>query len=466
MPFFIRNKKSKGSSSLGKSKDKKRKAQHSVNGPSKKKGKAKNGGEVEDIPSSDSDIEKDVVLTQHVSDDEDLETEQEKKIRLAKKYLEEIEKQEKEKLEAEEIDKAAISHRLRDDLLEQSGRLQKKFAHKITEVDSSSILYLKKHKRPVTCAVISHDEKFVFSGSKDCCLIKWCAETGKRLKTVNGGIKGAEETHVGHTDHVMGLAISSDGKFLASGCQSKLIHVWNPETMERIHVFKGHRGPVTGVAFRYGTHELFSCSADRSVKIWNLDEMAYVETLFGHQDAVTGIDSYTRDRALTSGGRDNTLRIWKVVEESQLIFQSHNCSIDCVAMINELHFVSGADDGSLSLWTAMKKKPTCVVKEAHGRDNDQPYWIVSVAALRCTDFVASGSWSGEIKLWKCGEEYKSLHHIFSVPMPGFVNTLQVSNSGTRLVASIGQEHRLGRWWRVKTTPNCVTVVPIKLSEKP
>lgn len=73
--------------------------------------------------------------------------------------------------------------------------------------------------------------------------------------------------------------------------------------------------------------------------------MAYVETLFGHQDGITAVDALYKDRAITAGGRDNTLRFWKITEESQLIFNGHNGSIDTVRLINEEHFVSGGDDG-------------------------------------------------------------------------------------------------------------------------
>lgn len=42
------------------------------------------------------------------------------------------------------------------------------------------------------------------------------AVEGKRLHTIPGGRKGTEDTHTGHTDHVLCLAMSSDGKFLVS----------------------------------------------------------------------------------------------------------------------------------------------------------------------------------------------------------------------------------------------------------
>ncbi|XP_077487513.1 U3 small nuclear riboprotein factor 55K [Amblyomma americanum] len=466
MPFFIR-KAGPGGRSQQRSKDRKKRPGSSANSNhAAKKSKGPSKGKIRDeVISSDSEEENDVVLGgRHVSEDEeDFETEQEKKLRLAKKYLAEIEKQEKEKLDAEEVDRAVVSHRLRTDLLEQSGKLHKRIAQNVKGVDHEHTLRLKGHKMSPTCVTISHDGQYIFSGSKDCSIIKWCAKTGKKLCTAHGAKKG-QDPNSAHGGHVLAIAISSDGNFLASGCQLKVIFIWNPATMQRIHVFQGHRGAVMGVAFRTGSHQLFSCSEDRSVKVWNLDEMAYVETLFGHQDAVTAIDSYARERAVTAGGRDNTVRIWKIPEESQLVYQSHSCSIDCVKMINEQHFVSGGDDGSLSLWTALKKKPTCVVRQAHGSQDGSPLWLTTVAAVHCTDLVASGSWNGEIKLWSSGEECKKLTEVASIPVDGFVNSLAFSNSGDVLVAAVGQEHRLGRWWNLREVKNCIVVFPLAFSD--
>lgn len=281
----------------------------------------------------------------YASSDHEEETAQEKKIRLAKKYLEEIEREEKLRTEVDEQGKS-VSTRLREDVLEQAGRLHRKIADNYTLDKVSDFRYLKNgHHLSVTCIVVSPDNKFLFSASKDCSIVKWCFESAKKLKTVPGGKKGTEDKHIGHTGHIYALAISSDGKYLVSGCLNKLIHVWNPNTMEKMHTFKGHRGAISGLVFRRASHQLFSSSFDRSVKVWNLDEMSYVETLFGHQDAITAIDCMSRERAITSGGRDGTVRIWKIVEESQLVFQGNQMSIDCIKFINETHFVSAGEDG-------------------------------------------------------------------------------------------------------------------------
>ncbi|KFM79342.1 U3 small nucleolar RNA-interacting protein 2, partial [Stegodyphus mimosarum] len=79
---------------------------------------------------------------------------------------------------------------------------------------------------------------------------------------------------------------------------------------------------------------------------------------------------------------------------------------------------------------------------------EQANWIVSLCALKNTDLLASGSKDGFIRLWKRDDESRSLVPVLRIPVAGFVNTLQFTQSGKYLIAGIGQEHRFGRWWRI------------------
>jgi ribosomal RNA-processing protein 9 len=38
--------------------------------------------------------------------------------------------------------------------------------------------------------------------------------------------------------------------------------------------------------------------------------------------------------------------------------------------------------------------------------------------------------------------------------------MEFTNNGQYLIAGIGQEHRLGRWWRIKESKNCVLIIPL------
>lgn len=470
-------------------------------GPKKSRNAEKGLGsaadEDEEIPSDDSDIEgsNNNEFLEH-SYPEDKETAEEKRLRLAKKYLEEIEKQERERgqgsAELEEEDKneetglhSAINRRLKREELEDSGKLKRLVAKYFSSAEVSLDELVKTdcvklhrdhkcHKLSLTCLSLSNDGDFVFTGSKDGGLVQWrlsCSDDGdigcSRVCRIVGGRKGKENEHFGHCSAVNALAVSSDGQYLASGDNCKLIKIWkiksNNEPLELVKTFKGHRDSVTGLAFRKRTRTLYSCSADRSVKIWSLDEMAYVETLFGHQDKITGIDAGIRERAVTSGGKDGSVRVWKIIEESQLVFNAPNAaSTDAVRLINEEHFVTCGEDGHLALWGVMKKKPIFTVQNAHGKDetNNDPNWISAVATLPYSDLVATGSRDGYVRLWQCAQNFRSLQEIQKIPVQGFVNGIAFAPNGKCLYAAVGQEHRLGRWWRDAKAKNGLLVIPL------
>jgi ribosomal RNA-processing protein 9 len=78
--------------------------------------------------------------------------------------------------------------------------------------------------------------------------------------------------------------------------------------------------------------------------------------------------------------------------------------------------------------------------------------------------MQAGSQDGFIRLWKCGENFRSLTPLLTVPACGFVNALAFSSDGKLLIAGIGQEHRLGRWWRNPSAKNEILVIPLNSRE--
>ncbi|XP_076176104.1 U3 small nuclear riboprotein factor 55K [Ptiloglossa arizonensis] len=449
MSFFIRN----NQKSIGGNKRK-------FNGTSKGKKSIKKSvaDDNESIASTDEELAEENQRDksqEYESEEDEEETAQEKRVRLAKKYLQQIKEEEKDRAEFEE---GAVSKRLREEYLEEKGRLRKTVASNYVGHSEPISLRCKEHRDSITCLCLSSNGKFLYSGSKDGSLVKWSLKERAKLKA----IKGKRKTQDG-MKCIQCIATSTDSKFLVvgdSGCKD--IRVFCADTLNRIKNLQGHRGSVTGLVFRKDTHTLYSASEDRSVKVWNLDDMAYVESLFGHQSGITSIDALARERAITSGGFDGTIRIWKIVEESQLIFVGHSGSIDTVKLINEENFFSCGDDGQLCVWSCLKKKPLCSILDAHGKDetNNQPMWISSIATLLNTDLVASGSRNGIIRLWQCSDSFRSLNPLFEIQLMGFINTLFFTPDGTQLIAGVGQEHRLGRWWRIPEAKNSIVIIPL------
>lgn len=489
MSFFIKSKNNNATKKDG------TKRKSKGNKPEKKRKKLSNihvkDNEEDELTSSSDD---EVIPKSNVEEeeDDDLETAQEKKLKLAKIYLEEIERQERERLEDKnahrDFNDDIIAKRLKEDRLKEIGRFKTRLADNVIGYDTTNkkLLRCKEQKNVVTCLCITTDDRYLFSGSKCGVIVKWSlnnyekcvslpfvkkrtigeekrANVGKNRK-INDGKRTNRggEAVIGHSAAISSIAVSSDSKYVVSGDELCNVHVWDIN-LRHLHTFKGHKGAVRGVVFRRDTHTLYTCSDDRSVKVWSLDEMSYVETLYGHQDAITSIDASTRERAITAGGRDATIRIWKIAEESQLVFSATDgASVDVVRLIDEDTFVSGGDDGRLSLWSIARKKPLCVVDEVHGNERPgQPYWIASIGSLLNTDLLATGSRNGTIKMWKYDANRKKLIDLRNdYEVDGYVNSLKFTSDGKRLIAAIGREHRLGRWDVVKTVKNNIVVIPL------
>ncbi|XP_076066763.1 U3 small nuclear riboprotein factor 55K isoform X2 [Oratosquilla oratoria] len=400
------------------------------------------------------------------SSEEEQETAQEKKVRLAKQYLKELQAQKAQEKEDEEEIEDEIGQRLEEEVLEAAGKLQKTVADTFVRADTDGIhvLRCKQHKLSITCVVVSSDDQTIYSTSKDSSIVKWSID-GKRLAHVLGARKddGDPKTKKAHSSHIYSLALSSDGKYLATGDKSGYILTWDASTLEHLKTFKKHRGAVTGLAFRRGTHTLYSCSHDRLVMVWNLDAMAFVENLGGHQDAITGIDALARESCITSGGRDESVIVYVILDDKQLRFSGHQGSVDGVRLLNERTFVTFGQDGSLAVWTTLKKKPHCTIKLAHGvqESNQEGNWITSVATLVNTDLIASGSFDGCVRLWKVDtRNFRKMELLFTIPVKGIVNSMCFTSDGSHLVVGVGQEHKLGRWYTDKTAKNSVCVIPL------
>lgn len=63
-------------------------------------------------------------------------------------------------------------------------------------------------------------------------------------------------------------------------------------------------------------------------------------------------------------------------------------------------------------------------------------------------------------MWKCGENFRSLDVIMEIELTGFVNSLAFTADGKNLIAAVGKEHRLGRWWKVSEAKNSIVIIPL------
>ncbi|KAI0408157.1 WD40 repeat-like protein [Xylaria palmicola] len=448
---------------------------------------------------SDSDLgsepaeDDDVSAAESDESEHENETAAQKRLRLASQYLSRVrEEVEATGWDAEQIDKDMIAARLEDDVAESKGKV---FRHVASEInlDSRPTMFRDNTHTVTSVALCS---PFLYLVTKDSQLIKYRLQPPpdeqykqttrkkpkkqapprkrpERVAVVKGKhTRASDRNFKGHVGQILCVAASDDGKYVATGGDDKRIVVWD-SSLKPLRVFTHHRDAVTGLVFRRNSPQMYSCSKDRTIRVWNCDALAFVESLFGHADSAVDVDALALERLVSVGARDRTVRLWKVADETQLVFRASSGtgdkkrqidmgvdpnslaatgSLDRVAYIDENHFITGSDNGCISLWTMSKKKPLDTIIRAHGLDDPlpasvasseehpsakvvpppQPRGITSLRTLPYSDLILSGSTDGFIvranffaRVWKFVEKDKRLE---SVGILGYPNE-EISSDG-------------------------------------
>jgi ribosomal RNA-processing protein 9 len=137
------------------------------------------------------------------------------------------------------VDREIISQRLQEDVAETKGKVYKHIALSLSlKLDRRTI----QTKNPVT-SVVQYG-KNVFLGCKNGVIEKWDVSEGKPVRQEQVRRVRDKKDFRGHLDDVLCLAMSGDGKVVASGGMDKRICVWETEGMHHLKTFTQHRGPV------------------------------------------------------------------------------------------------------------------------------------------------------------------------------------------------------------------------------
>eukprot|EP00448_Togula_jolla_P034538 CAMPEP_0170645462 /NCGR_PEP_ID=MMETSP0224-20130122/43099_1 /TAXON_ID=285029 /ORGANISM="Togula jolla, Strain CCCM 725" /LENGTH=321 /DNA_ID=CAMNT_0010976693 /DNA_START=118 /DNA_END=1081 /DNA_ORIENTATION=- len=303
---------------------------------------------VEDAGAVSSDAEPSGDEKASEEEDDFFESPDEKRVRLAKEYLRTLEQSKP----ADEV-----REQLASDVREQERRTRAQVVKAVTSI------------------CISADDRTVYSGGKDCRVFRWDVETG-----VKEGFRGArlDFDAGGHFEQVRGVCLLERYQLLVSVGMDRLVRLWDPRAPPNsscVAALHGHTGSVNAVAADPDSSQVYTASSDKSMKIWDMSSRRCVDTLLGHVAGVSAMDIYHKGRPLT-GGADKTVRLWKVDKDTHLIFNKHTYPVDAVAVADHDRFVSGSQDGSLSLWSNASKKPLASASLG------SRHWVTALGAIR------------------------------------------------------------------------------------
>jgi WD40 repeat protein len=143
-------------------------------------------------------------------------------------------------------------------------------------------------------------------------------------------------TFAGHTDAVMTVALSRDGKLLASGSSDKTVKLWDVATGKELYTLKGHSGKVGHVAFSGDGNWLGSVCLGREVRVWNVSTGEQKAKFEGHAMALSH-----DGKLLASAYKD--VKLWDVTTSKvNLTCKGGDEGVSCVALSGDGKWLAGS----------------------------------------------------------------------------------------------------------------------------
>lgn len=426
--------------------------------------KAPKQSESEDVSLYESENEEEKqVNPAFKEDEEDLD---EKRLKLAKRLIEDTTKSLHDNfkrtkqndqffLELPEVTQDQAIQKLQHDVLEKKKRVKQNIFDNvqkyITAKNVESVKELKGHKKPISGACFCPITGDLFTIGKDGAILRFIKKDGfKRTLFCDEATKDER----GHTNELLCVDISHDGKYMITAGKDRVIKLWDINESKHLHDFRGHRTAVNCLKFKFLSHDFISGSSDRSMKLWDAVQRGLIQNLFGHRADMLDLDILS-ETTVVSVGLDKTPIVWKIDKETQMVYQEQMFSLDCCSAINSHNFVTGSQDGTICMWNLAKKKPKVVIENSHENG-----WVSALASVYNGDLVISGARSGQINFYKA--EYDVIKDIrltksFTIDTEGSIQSIKFSSDYKYLAVVVGPENRLGRWYVMPKVKSCVKV---------
>lgn len=253
-----------------------------------------------------------------------------------------------------------------------------------------------------------HRDRLTFRAHDDDVMALAISPEGRRLAT--GGRDHSvklwrlfdcreERVLAGHTNVITSVAFSPDGLILASASDDRTVKIWNAETGQLRGQLTGYPGHVTNVAFAPGGKVVCTAGSDGIVRFWNLETYEQQSTLKGHTLEVNVVRFSPDGKLLASCADDETVRIWDVAAQTEVAtLRGHVGHVSCIAFSPDGNLLASCGrDQRVKLWNVSDKREKVSFNAHAARINSSAFSPDGVMLVTASD-------DKTVKFWRVDDQ--------------------------------------------------------------
>ncbi|MFC1960706.1 protein kinase [Chloroflexota bacterium] len=292
------------------------------------------------------------------------------------------------------------------------------------------------HSDEIVGVSFSPDGKRILSGDRNGCQFTWDVDSGQPIITIGENCDVNAPDGSIQPNNITFVAYSPDGNVALAGTGDGDIIAWAMETGQEMLQLRQHQSRISSIAFSSDGLFALSASFDGTLILWDLDSGESIRVFTGHNVPVTSVAYSPTAMHALSGDMDGVLIMWDVETGDEIgRLDGHQSRInDIVFSSDGREIITASDDTTLLLWDAETGES---LHQFMGHTD----WVTDVDFSPDGRLVVSGSTDHTIRLWDVESRtalFRLQEHMVGVTAVAF------SRDGNWIVTGL-EDHQLYLW---------------------